>query len=114
MTNDSHVLPRTYLHNLEGLSGWPQGATGWRAGDVLARLLVQLQLRQQRLLLLPQQMQPLLLLQLQLPLVLVLLLTVVEVKDLTPGAQVDVLLPQDVDQVHVLRKDGVVKLRPRW
>lgn len=59
-------------------------------------------------------MQPLLLLQLELTLVLVLLLTVVVVEDLTPGAQVDVLLPQDVDQVHVLRKHAVVKLPPSW
>lgn len=46
MTNNSHMLPGTYLSDVEGLSGWLEGPTGWRAGDVLARLLVQLQLRQ--------------------------------------------------------------------
>ncbi|TNN60363.1 hypothetical protein EYF80_029444 [Liparis tanakae] len=82
-----------------------QRGAGRRAGDVLSRLLVQLQLCQQGLLLLPDLMLPLLFLQLPQPPQLVLFLTVVVVEHLAPGAQIDVLLPQYVNQVHVLERE---------
>lgn len=101
MSNDGHAL---YLCVL-------QRRAGRRAGDVLSRFLVELQLCQQGLLALPDQMLPLLFFQLPLPPQLVLLLTVVVVEHLAPGAEIDVLLPQDVDQLHVLGKRAGSQLR---
>lgn len=91
-----------YLRNLQRCGGRLQRGAGRWAGYVLSRFLVELELCQLGLLLLPEQMQPLLLLQLPLPLQLMLFLTVVVVKHLSPGSEINVLLPQDVDQVHVL------------
>lgn len=56
-------------------------------------------------------MQPLLLLELKLPLQLMFLLAVVVVKHLPSGSEINVLLPQDVYQVHVLEKREVDQVR---
>ncbi len=93
-----------YLCNLKRCDSRRQWGAGQWAGYVLSRFLIKLKLRQQGLLLLPEQLQPLLLFQLQLPLQLIFFLTVVVVKDLAPGTEINVLLPQYVDQVHVLEK----------
>lgn len=93
----------TYLWNLERSDSRLQSRDRRRAGHVLPCFFIELQLCQQGLLLLPEQMQPLLFLQLMLPLQLVLFLPVVVVEHLAAGSQVDVLFPQYVDEVHVLK-----------
>ena len=107
MSNGSMCL---YLSYLKGCDSWRQRDAGLRARDILSCLLVKLKLRQQGLLLLPQQMQPLLLLQLPLPLQLMLFLAVVVVEHFAPGTEIDVLFPQYVNQVHLLERQPQIAL----
>lgn len=96
----------TYLWYLQRYDRWLQRSHWRRARHILPRFLIELQLCQQGLLLLLDQMEPLLFLQLQLPLQLVLFLPVVVVEHLAAGSQIDVLFPQYVDEVHVLKGTG--------
>lgn len=98
-----------YLYELRGCGGGSRLqwlSAGCKAGHKLPRLLIQLQLSKQGLLLLPLLLQPLVLLLFPLLLQLVLLLTLTVVKHLAPRTQIYVLPPQDVDQVYVLPTDN--------
>lgn len=92
-----------YLCDLQRWDGQLELGARLCTGNVFSSLLIKLQLSEQCLLLLPQQMQPFLFLQLPLPLQLMLLLTMVVVEHLSAGAQINVLLPEYVNQVHVLK-----------
>ena len=109
------VCAHVYLTDLRG-SVWGRLwlSAGHRAGDELASLLVQLQLSQQGFLPLQQHLPPLLLLQITLLLQLVLLLPIAEVEHLPARPQVYVLLPQDVDHVHVLVEGERQRRKRRW